>query len=109
MNFHPFNGIVNDPKSMPTLTFESMVIALLAIVLGALIDKLFKTINTKVGKYKILFSILQILFSAVVTALIYLYGPHELALHFQNSLPGMLFPALFYGVQSNIYGAWQQF
>ena len=109
MDFHPFNGLVNDPKSMSTLVFESMAIALLAIALGALIDKLFKVVNEKVKKYKILFSILQIMLGAIVTAIIYLYGPGELALHFQQTLPGMLFPALFYGVQSNIYGAWQQF
>lgn len=109
MDFHPFNGLVNDPKSLSTLVFESMVIALLAIALGAGIDKLFKVVNAKVNKYKMLFSILQILLSTILTAFIYLYGPAELALHFQQTLPGMLFPALFYGVQSNIYGAWQQF
>lgn len=101
--------MVNNPKSMSTLVFESMTIALLAIFLGALIDKLFKVINDKVKKYKLLFSILQILFSTVLTAMMYLYGPGELALHFQQTLPGMLFPALFYGVQSNIYTPWQQF
>ena len=109
MSFHPFNGLVNDPKSMSTLVFESMVIALVAISLGALIDKLFKTVNEKLKRFKILMSILQILVSTALTAVIYLYGPTEFALHFQTSLPGMLFPALFYGVQSNIYMAWQQF
>lgn len=109
MDFHPFNGVVNNPTSMSTLVFESMVIALFAITLGAIIDKLFKTINEKVQKFKILLSIIQILVSTAVTAVIFLYGPSEFAMHFQTSLPGMLFPALFYGVQSNIYGAWQQF
>ncbi len=107
MNFHPFNGVVNDPKSMSTLVFESTSIALVAIFLGSLIDKLFKTINEKVKKFKILFSILQILLSTAITAIIFLYGPSEFFMHFQTTLPGMLFPALFYGVQSNIYGAWQ--
>ncbi len=109
MNFHPFNGIVNDPKSLSTLAFESMVIGLVAIFLGAVIDKIFKKISEKMNNFKIMISIIQILVSAVITAVIYLYGPPEFSHHFQTSLPGMLFPALFYGVQSNIYGAWQQF
>ena len=94
---------------MSTLVFESMVIALVAISLGAFIDKIFKTVNEKLKRFKILISIIQIVLSTAVTAMIYLYGPPEFAMHFQSSLPGMLFPALFYGVQSNIYGAWQQF
>jgi uncharacterized BrkB/YihY/UPF0761 family membrane protein len=108
MNFHPFNGVVNNPKSLSTLTAESMVIGLFAIFLGTVIDKIFKNISDKVNRFKILISIIQILVSAVITALIYLYGPSEFSMHFQTSLPGMLFPALFYGVQSNIYSAWQQ-
>jgi len=109
MDFHPFNGLVNDPRSMSTLAFESLSIALLAIALGAAVDKLFKVVNARVKKYKMLFSVLQILLSTIITIMIYLYGPRELALHFQRTLPGMLFPALFYGVQSNIYAPWQQF
>lgn len=109
MDFHPFDGIVDDPKSMSTLVFESSVIGLVAIILGTLIDKLFKIISEKAGKFKIFVSIAQIIFSTIVTVFIYLYGPKEFARHFQRTLPGMLFPALFYGVQSNIYAPWQQF
>lgn len=104
-----FNGAVNDPKSIPILVFETMVIGLIAISLGAIIDKIFKVTNEKVKKFKMLFSILQFAVSAFVIALIYIYGPTEFSLHFQTSLPGMAFPALFYGVQSTLYAPWQGF
>lgn len=107
MTFHPFDGKIDDPKSISTLTFESLVIGLLAIGLGTLIDKGFKKLQDKTKIPKILLSIIQIIFGAIITAIIYLYGPSELAQHFQRTLPGMLFPALFYGVQSAIYAPWQ--
>lgn len=108
MSFKPFNGIVNDPKSVPTFVFESMVIAFVAIFLGALIEKTSRFLNEKFKVSKYILSILQIVFSVLVTAFIYLYVPGELAMHFQATLPGMVFPALFYGVQSSIYTPWQQ-
>lgn len=109
MDFHPFDGLVDDPKNMSTLVFESLVFGLVAIILGTIIDKLFNKINEKTDKklYKYLISILQIIISAVVIGLIYLYGPTEFAHHFQATIPGMTFPALYYGVQSNIYKVWQ--
>lgn len=108
MNFRPFDGVVDDPKHVPTLVFESLVIALVAIALGALVDKVFKKISEKANRFKLLVSVFQVVISAFITALIYIYGPAEFTMHFQRSLPGMLFPALFYGVQSNIYAPWQQ-
>ncbi len=109
MDFHPFDGLVDDPKSLSTLVFESFVFGIVAIVLGIIIDKLFGKLNEKTNKklYKYLISLLQIIISAVVIALIYLYGPKEFAHHFQATIPGMTFPALYYGVQSNIYKVWQ--
>lgn len=108
MSFRPFNGVVNDPRSISVLVTESMIIGLLAIILGSIIDKIFKNISKKVKRFKILISILQIMVSTIVTALIYMYGPAEFSRHFQRTLPGMLFPALLYGVQSNIYSSWQE-
>jgi len=108
MNPRPFDGIVDNPKSISILVFESLVIGIIAISLGTIIDKVFKKISEKTKRFKLLVSIFQVIISAFITALIYIYGPTEFAMHFQTSLPGMLFPALFYGVQSNIYASWQQ-
>ena len=103
--FHPFNGSVNDPKSMATLTFETMVFGTVAIILGSLINKAFDRIRGTRKHSKIL-SMAQILVSAIMIAVMYVYLPFEFVGHFQKTLPGMVFPGLFYGVQSNIYAGW---
>lgn len=40
MNARPFNGLVDNPKNISILVFESLVIALVAISLGTIIDKI---------------------------------------------------------------------
>lgn len=104
--FHPFNGIVNNPKNVPTFTFESLVIGGVAIVLGAAINAIFNKIRGDRKPSKTL-AMLQFLIATLVVAISYVYSPFEFSEHFQTSLPGMAFPALYYGVQSNLYTAWQ--
>lgn len=107
MEFKPFDGIVDDPKSVPTLAFETLVMGSMGIILGTIIDKQFTALSKKNSKYATLITFLQILFSGFLLAVIYIYFPSEITAHFQTTLPGMAFPAMFYGVQSNIFNTWQ--
>jgi len=107
MTFHPFDGIVDDPRSITTLTFETLVIGSVGIILGTIVDKQFTALSKNNPKYATLITFLQILFSGFLVAVLYMYSPPEFTAHFQRTLPGMAFPAMFYGVQSNIFNSWQ--
>jgi hypothetical protein len=99
-----------DPTSISLGIYESTIIALFAIVLGTLIDVIFKKINKKVDSkaLKVVVAMAQIVFLGLVTTLIYLYLPRWFTDHFQTTFPGLLFPAMFYGVQSNIFDSMEQ-
>jgi len=108
MDFHPFDGIVDDPRSIMTLTTETLVIGSIGIILGTIVDKQFTALSKKHTRYATLITFLQILFSGFLVAVLYMYSPTaEFIAHFQRTLPGMAFPAMFYGVQSNIFNSWQ--
>ena len=97
-----------DPASVLAITLESTVFGILGIILGTIIDKLFKKLSDEKKELKLLISILQIAFSGAVLGLIFVYLSPFFTDHFQRSLSGLAFPALFYGVQSNIYSQWQE-
>lgn len=107
MTFHPFDGIIDDPKSITTLTFETLVLGSMGIILGTIVDKQFAALSKKHAKYATLITFLQFLFLGFLIAVLYIYLPSEFTAHFQRTLPGMAFPAMFYGVQSNIFNSWQ--
>ena len=100
----PFN---NDPKNVFTITFESLVFGICAIILGAIIDKEFRNLSKIYPEHKILLSLLQITLSGFIIAIIYVYISPFFTNHFQRTLSGLAFPAVFYSVQSNIYTPWQ--
>ena len=98
-----------DPKSVLTISIESLVFGLIGISLGSIIDKQFKILSNKKDKsIKLLFSILQIILSGLIIGIIYIYISPFFTDHFQRTLSGLAFPSLFYGVQSNIYIPWQE-
>jgi len=105
--FTPFVTKVHDTRSIPTFVAESLVFGVTGLVLGVAIDRICIDLNTKYPNYKLPISIFQIVISAIVIALGYLYLPNQYTSHFQRTLPGLAFPALFYGVQSNIFDTWQ--
>ena len=98
-----------DPKDILAITVESFVFGLAGLILGSLIDNLFKRIAKKYKRYdlKLIISLLQILISGFILALMYVYMSRFFTDHFQRTLSGLAFPAAFYGVQSNIYTYWQ--
>jgi len=98
-----------DPRSVLTITLETVIFGITGILIGTLIDKLFIHLSKNKHKYhKVLFSVLQIALSGLVLGFMYLYVSPFFTDHFQRTLSGLAFPALFYGVQSNLYSTWQE-
>jgi hypothetical protein len=105
--FTPFVTKVHDTKSVPTFVVESLVFGVAGLVLGSAVDRMCISLNDKYPNHKIPISIFQIIISAVIISVGYLYLPKQYTSHFQRTLPGLAFPAFYYGVQSNIYSTWQ--
>jgi hypothetical protein len=105
--FTPFVTKVHDTKSIPTFIVESLVFGIVGLALGTTIDRVCIDLSDKYPNYKIAISMFQIIISAIIISVGYLYLPKQYTSHFQRTLPGLAFPAFYYGVQSNIYSTWQ--
>ena len=98
-----FDGKIDDTRDVPAFLIESVIFAVSGLMLGAFIDKNFRKLGDKYPKYKTLIASVQLLLLIVLVAVMYMFLKHEFALHFQRTLPGMAFPAMYFGVQSNIF------
>jgi ABC-type Fe3+ transport system permease subunit len=96
-----------DPLNVLTITLESIVFGVAGIALGTIIDKICIRLAKKHKQHLLLISVLQITLSGLVLGVMYVYLSSFFTDHFQRTLSGLAFPALFYGVQSNIYLTWQ--
>jgi hypothetical protein len=105
-NFRPFNKIIDNPKSVSTIFFESRIIGGVGVIMGSIIDAIFKNSIVKNKPTKLL-SFLQFMVASMVVALMYVYIKFEFVEHFQTTIAGMTFAAMYYGVQSNLYSGWQ--
>jgi len=98
-----------DPKSIWAISIESLVFGVIGIIMGTIINNEFIKLSkeqTKAVRY--LLSILQILFSGFIIAVMYMYMSSYFTDHFQRTLSGLAFPTLFYSVQTNIYAVWNE-
>lgn len=100
-----FDGKIDDTRHIPSFLIESTVFAVSGLMLGAFIDKNFKKLSEKYPKYKLPIAAIQLLLLIVLVAVMYMFLRSEFALHFQRTLPGMAFPAMYFGVQANIFEA----
>jgi len=78
------------------------------LIIGKLVEKLFTKLSKKYKTYRIFISMLQIAFSGVLIAIIYIYISSFFTNHFNSTLSGLAFPAFFYGVQKNIFSSWHE-
>ena len=76
-------------------------------MLAVLIDKQFAALSKRYPRSAVLLAYLQILTCGVLLAFLYLLGPTYIVLHFQRSLPGLIFPGMFFNVQSNVFDTFQ--
>jgi len=106
----PFTTNVNtspkDPKSVYVITVETVIFGISGLLLGTLVNKLFTMLSKKYNNNRIIISILQIAFSGALLGVLYVYGSSYFTNHFQRTLSGIAFPALFFSIQSNIFLAW---
>lgn len=103
-------------KSFHLFAIQSLLHAVVGLITGAGIDKGFDTITQLVKtnytddesqgtRTLILFTlgITQLLVSVAVTWILTKLLPFDMYLHWQQSVSGMVFAAVFYGVQQNLY------
>ena len=103
MTFSAFDGKVDEPKNMFTFLFESLVFGLSGLLLGSFIDVQFKKLTQKFPKHRNVIAFVQLILLILIVGIMYLLAKNTFALHFQQTLPGMAFPAMYFGVQSNLF------
>lgn len=103
MTLRVFDGRVDDSRHIPTFVFESIIFGVSGLLLGVVVDSQFKKITKKFPHLKLLIALVQFFVLALLIGLMYVYARHEFASHFQRTLAGMTFPAMYFGVQSNLF------
>ena len=98
-----FDGKVQDPKTMPAFIAESMVFGVFGLAIGVFVDVQFKKLSDRYPAYKYLIALVQLFVLVLLVAVMYKFYKNDFVLHFQQTMPGMAFPAMYFGVQSNIF------
>jgi len=106
MDFPFKSSVAMEPKNILSITVETVVFGVSGLVLGVIVNKLFTILSKKYKNYTIPISILQIGFSGALLGIMYFYMSSYFTDHFQRTLSGLAFPALFYSVQTNIFLPW---
>ncbi len=109
MKFTPFSGKIDERKNIAVIAFETFVFGTVGLLLGTLIDKQFAKLRKKLPTFKVSLIVAQILTLGLVIWGLYKSIPGEFVEHFQITLPGMAFPAMYFGVQSSLFTAAQEF
>lgn len=98
-----FDKVVDDSKNIPIFLTESVIFGVSGLLLGVLVDKQFKALSKKYPHLKLIIALAQFLVLATFIAIMFVFLRNEFALHFQQTLAGMTFPAMYFGVQSNLF------
>lgn len=98
-----FDKVVDDSKNIPVFITESVIFGASGLLLGVIVDKQFKALSKKYPQLKVMIALAQFLVLAIFIALMFMFLRNEFALHFQQTLAGMTFPAMYFGVQSNLF------
>lgn len=103
MVFSVFDRKINDPENLAVFMIESTVFGVSGLLLGAYIDVQFKKLAQKYPEKRNLIAFVQLLLLVIIVAIMFKVSRDVFALHFQRTLPGMAFPAMYFGVQSNLF------
>ena len=103
MAFQLFDRKIDEPKNMSVFMIESLVFGISGLLLGAFIDVQFKKLAQKYPNKRNVIALCQLVLLVVIVAIMYKVAANQFALHFQQTLPGMAFPAMYFGVQSNLF------
>ncbi len=103
MVFPVFDRKIDDPESIGVFLTESLLFGISGLLLGAFIDVQFKKLAQKYPEKRNVIALSQLVLLVVIIAIMYKVAANQFALHFQQTLPGMAFPAMYFGVQSNLF------
>ena len=107
MPVNPFDGRIDKTSDILTVSATSILLSGGGIMLAVLIDKQFAALARKYPRSAVPLAYLQILTCGLFLVFLYILGPTSVVLHFQRSIPGLIFPGMFYNVQSNIFDTFQ--
>ena len=95
--------VSNSPTSTGMIT-QSAAFGFAGLFLGVIVDKIFAKARAKFPdqKMKILLTVLQMIVLVLTIVSIYV-ASKDTAMHFQSTIAGMPFPAMFFGVQSDLF------
>ena len=87
---------------------QMVIFGFIGLILGCFIDILFIILQSKFnGKYKLLYVNLTFFILQMSTSILVLWLFHKylggLSRQFQTTLPGMVFSATYFGIQSNLF------
>lgn len=98
-----FDRKIDDPENITVFMIESIVFGLSGLLVGAYIDVKFKKLAQKYPEKRNMIAFVQFLLLVAIIAVMFKFARNVFALHFQRTLPGMAFPAMYFGSQSNLF------
>ena len=107
MPVNPFDGRIDKTSDMLSISGTAVLLSGGGIMLAVLIDKQFAALSKRYPQSAVPLAHLQVFMCAAVLAFLYLLGPTSVILHFQRSIPGLIFPGMFFNVQSNVFDTFQ--
>jgi hypothetical protein len=107
MPVNPFDGRIDKASDILTVSATSILLSGTGIMIAVFLDKQFAALARRYPHLAVPIAYAQILMCGFFLAFLYLLGPTSVVLHFQRSLPGLIFPGMFYNVQSNIFDTFQ--
>jgi hypothetical protein len=107
MPVNPFDGRIDKASDMLTISATSVLLSGGGIMLAVLVDKQFAALSKRYPQSAVPLAYLQVFICAMMLVFLYLLGPASVILHFQRSIPGLIFPGMFFNVQSNVFETFQ--
>ena len=107
MPVNPFDGRIDKASDILTISAASVLLSGGGIMLAVLIDKQFAALSKRFPQSAVPLAYLQVFMCAMTLVFLYLLGPVSVILHFQRSIPGLIFPGMFFNVQSNVFDTFQ--
>ena len=107
MPVNPFDGRIDKTSDMLSISATSVLLSGGGIMLAVLIDKQFAVLSKRYPHNAVPIAYIQVFMCAAILTFLYLLGPASVILHFQRSIPGLIFPGMFFNVQSNVFDTFQ--
>ena len=89
------------------LTLQTVAFGICGLILGKIVNKFCTNLYKQHLKYKFEISLLQIAILGLIMSLVYVFLSQTIAKDFQLTLPGLAFPAFYFGTQQNIFDIWK--